>query len=481
VSDFDPLAYVQQKAQQAPPAFDPLAYASAVAADPSKQVTVSPLKEGEIEDPEGDAARALAEGTTAVMGSKLNPLNWPQMGADALAERSASTTKFNDPESGLEFDVPPMHPLVSTALKVAPLALGGAQIIKNAPKIAEAISSIPEVFSSGAAPKAAATVSDQILSKAQQAGYVVPPATTNPTVFNRTLEGIAGKANVAQAASVRNQAITNALARRALGLPEDAPLTSDTLDELRSNAGQSYEKVSNAGTINVDPQYHADISDLTKSSTKINKDFPSYQSGPQAQIKGLADSLRPANDSMDASTAVELSKDLRFNANANDSVAMRTGDPTAKAMGRAQRDAAEAIEDQVQRHLTANGQPDLADEWNQARTQIAKSYTVQKALDGAGNVDATKLGRALKNKNYNDELQTAGDFANAFPKAARVLPGKESMPGMSPLDVYGSVATSIAAGNPLPMLMGPGRMVARKLALSGQKPTVPLLSIPDSK
>lgn len=477
---FDPLAYAQQKAAEAPPAFDPLVYAQSVAADPSKQVVSEPLKEGEVEDPEGDAARALAQGTTAVMGSKLNPLNWPQMGADALAERSASTTKFNDPESGMEFDVPPMHPLVSTTLKVAPLALGGAQVIKNAPKIAEAISSIPELLSTST-PKAAATVSDQILSKARQAGYVVPPATTNPSLFNKAVEGVAGKANVAQAASVRNQVITNGLARRALGLPEDAPLTSDTLDELRSEAGKTYGKIENAGTINVDPQYHADISELTKSSTKINKDFPSYQSGPQAEIKRLAESLRPANDTMDAGTAVELSKDLRFNANANESMAMRTGDPSAKAMSRAQRDAAEAIEDQVQRHLTANGQPELAGEWNQARTQIAKSYTVQKALDGAGNVDATKLGKALKNKNYNDELQTAGDFANAFPKAARVLPGKESMPGMSPLDVYGSVATSIAAGNPLPMLMGPGRMVARKLALSGQKPSAPLLTIPGSK
>lgn len=476
---FDPLAYSQSQIAQTPPAFDPLAYAQSVAADPSKQVTLAASKDEEIADPEGDAAKALAQGTGAMMRSRLNPLNWPQMAADTLADQSAEYTKNIDPQSLQEYETPPVNPLISTAIKMAPMALGGAQIIKNVPRIAEAITSFPDLLSAEA-PKVA-TVSDQILSKAQQAGYVVPPATTNPSVFNRTLEGIAGKANVAQAASVKNQAITNSLARKALGLPQDAPLTSDTLDTLRGEAGQTYEKIANAGPINIDPQYHSDISDLTKSSTKINKDFPTYQSGPQAQIKSLADSLRPSNDTMDAGTAVELSKDLRFNANANDSVSLRTGDPTAKAMGRAQRDAAEAIEDQVQRHLTSNGEPDLANEWNAARTQIAKSYTVQKALDGAGNVDATKLGKALKNKNYNDELQTAADFANAFPKAARVLPGKESMPGMSPLDVYGSVATSIAAGNPLPMLMGPGRMVARKLALSGQKASVPLLTVPGSK
>lgn len=493
MTDFDPLAYAQQQANQAPPAFNPLVYAQATAADPSKRVAIVPDQEEGPYNPEADIANAEVGGAEAVAhaasggaGMLAGGLRYALGGGtgEEVGKFARSMTYEPKTEAGRavaggidtgasylgqkEGEAAGNWVLDKTG---SPLLASAANTAANIPQfLLPKLARLPEAAEE--APAKPISVSDQILAKSREAGYVVPPATTNPSIFNKAVEGIAGKANVAQAASVKNQAITNGLARQALGLPKDAPLTAETLDELRANAGQTYGKIENAGTINVDPQYHADIGALTKTSTKINKDFPSYQSGPQAQIKGLADSLKPANDTMDAGTAVELSKDLRFNANANESVALRTGDPTAKAMARAQRDAAEAVEDQVQRHLTAQGQPELANEWNQARTQIAKSYTVQKALDGAGNVDATKLGKALKNKNYNDELQTAADFANAFPKAARVLPGKESMPGMSPLDVYGSVATSIAAGNPLPMLMGPGRMVARKLALSGQKPPV---------
>jgi hypothetical protein len=153
------------------------------------------------------------------------------------------------------------------------------------------------------------------------------------------------------------------------------------------------------------------------------------------------------------------------------------GDPKLKTLAAAQQKAAAAIEDMVERHLEANGQPDLASAWDGARVHIAKTYSVQNALDGAGHVDATKLGKQLiKGKPLSGELETAANFANAFPKAARVLPGKESMPGMSPLDIYASLGTSIASGSPLPMLLGPGRMLARGLALSDVvQPTKPPL------
>jgi hypothetical protein len=509
MADFDPLAYAQQQASAEPPPFDPLAYAQAVAADPKKQVAIEPehpVKGSEATDGPLGFINGLAE--TAGKGILNIPYNAMHGAQDVLRRGLLSDTSAPDSDT-----INALHfPLSQNAQNVAssigetfrPLkdALGNeiksvatdkelATVKKAAPIVQDAVAMLPaaNAVKGGAsaiadldfsAPKltptgapAAPTVSDKILAKAREAGYVVPPVTTNPTMLNRTIEGIAGKANVAQAASIKNQVVTNGLARKALGLPEDAPLTTDTLDDLRAEAGKSYAKVADAGTITVDDKYHSDLADLTKTSTKINKDFPTYASGPQAQIKELSEQLKPSNNQMDAGTAVELSKDLRYNANANENMAARTGDPTAKSMARAQRDAAEAIEDQVKRHLQANGMPELADEWDDARTHIAKTYTVQKALDGAGNVDASKLGKALKNKNYNDDLQTAGDFANAFPKAARVQAGKESMPGLSPLDVYGSVTASLATGSPIPMALGPGRILARHLALSGQNPKSP--------
>ncbi len=346
----------------------------------------------------------------------------------------------------------------------APIALGLLRAPPGSPESAIE----PDTGPAGMPSKPSApSVSDDILANSRKAGYVVPPATTNPNLLNRGVEAFAGKASVAQAASIKNQAITNGLARKALDLPEDAQLTPDTLAASRAPANAVYEQVKGAGPIQVDPQYHSDLQALTKTGTTIQRDLPSYSSGSGAQIKALSDSLVPPSGTIDAETAVELSKDLRYNASANFSAAARNGDPNLKTLAAAQRDAAGAVEDLVGRHLESNGQPELSQAWDDARKHIAKTYSVQNALDGAGNVDATKLGKQLlKGKPLSDELETAANFANAFPKAARVLPGKESMPGMSPLDVYGSVAASLASGSPAPMLLGPGRMAARSAALS---------------
>lgn len=395
------------------------------------------------------------------LGFPTNPAAWP----GDLGKGAASLTKIAGGSPQTAADVGTVTE--NLAPLVAPLVLSkGEGILRDTTE-----SQIePPVAEGGEyTPPAAAkpTVRDQILADSKKAGYVVPPATSNPSLINRTAEAFAGKANVAQAASIKNQGITNSLARTALGLPDDAPLTADTMAVSRAPANAVYEQVKNAGPIQVDPQYHVDLDALTKTSNIIQKDLPEYASGAQTQIKSLSDSLRPPSGSIDSETAVELSKDLRYSASSNYSASARTGDPNLKTLARAQSDAAAAVEDQIERHLNSIGQADLSQAWDDARTHIAKTYSVQNALDGAGNVDAMKLGKQLiKGKPLSGELETAANFANAFPKAARVLPGKESMPGMSPLDVYGSVAASLAAGNPAPMLLGPGRMAMRSLALS---------------
>jgi len=73
---------------------------------------------------------------------------------------------------------------------------------------------------------------------------------------------------------------------------------------------------------------------------------------------------------------------------------------------------------------------------------------VEQALDGAGNVDAGKLGKQLiKGKPLSGNLEAAADFANAFPKAAKVGASKESMPGISPLDVATGVGAGLGVGS----------------------------------
>jgi hypothetical protein len=105
---------------------------------------------------------------------------------------------------------------------------------------------------------------DATLAAGQQAGYVVPPAQAKPTLVNKMMEGFSGKTSTAQAASVKNTTVTDDLARKSLGLPEDAPLTKETLGALRATAGESYEVVKKAGTITTGRQYAHDLSEITK-------------------------------------------------------------------------------------------------------------------------------------------------------------------------------------------------------------------------
>ena len=150
---------------------------------------------------------------------------------------------------------------------------------------------------------------------------------------------------------------------------------------------------------------------------------------------------------MDGETAVELSKNLRNQASAYWNSSGRTGDPVERSLAKAYSGAAAAVENAVQSHLESIGKPELADEWDQARRTIAKTYSVQSALDGAGNVDAAKLGKqSIKGKPLSGNMEMIADFANAYPKSSNVRWSKESVPGLSPLDVYGGSAVGLGAG-----------------------------------
>jgi hypothetical protein len=313
-----------------------------------------------------------------------------------------------------------------------------------------------------------AMVKAQTLNEAQKAGYVVPPATTNPTLANQALEGASGKIATAQAAAVRNQTVTNKLARQAVGLANDAPITPEALKSLRSTAGEVYNQVASSGKIKVDEQYLNDLAQLGKGVDEIAKDFPEANVGARQQIDKLVNSL--LRDTFDSSSALKYLRQLRADAAGNLTSAARGGDPEKQALGMAQREAAATLEDLIGRHLAENGQPELAQSFEQARRLIATSHTIENALNEAtGNVSAAKLASQLKGKPYGGELQVAAKFAQAFPKAAKEV--NESMPGISPLDYYGSVGAAGLFHSPHLLMLPAARMAIREALLSpfGQK------------
>ena len=92
-------------------------------------------------------------------------------------------------------------------------------------------------------------------------------------------------------------------------------------------------------------------------------------------------------------------------------------------MGRASRALANALENQIERNLTAQGQDgaQLLQGFRQARQLMARTHTVEDAIrEGSGNVNAAMIARELQNgRPLTGELETVGRFANTYPRAAQ--------------------------------------------------------------
>ena len=123
------------------------------------------------------------------------------------------------------------------------------------------------------------SVKDATLATAKEAGYVVPPSMQDGGFIARAAEGLSGKYKTNQLAGIRNQKVTDSLARQALGLPEDAPLTSEAMQALRARAFQSgYEPVAGAGKVVTDDAYKAAMDAIVSKYQGAAADFPGVAS-----------------------------------------------------------------------------------------------------------------------------------------------------------------------------------------------------------
>lgn len=357
-----------------------------------------------------------------------------------------------------------LQPTTSTQERVVNTGLGaatGAVAQYAGQKISGYIGRrIAERTASAQSTAAQNAVRDATLAEARTAGYVVPPATTNPTAVNRIAESVSGKAATQQTAAVRNQAVTNRLIRADLRLPKDAPITRQSLKGIRDTAGAVYRAVKNAGQIVADGDYLDDLARISEGIDEVAKDFPDANVGAGKEVNELVDTL--LRDRFNASSAVEYTKQLRHAASANLAHGV---DPTRRALGMAQRDAAGALEDMVFRHLQNTGRGNLAARFDDARMLIAKTYSVEGALnESTGNVVASALARELKRgKPLTGGIATAAKFAQAFPRAAQEI---THSPGVSAVDaLVGGVGA--ATVNPAMIGIPAARIGARSAILSG--------------
>lgn len=313
-----------------------------------------------------------------------------------------------------------------------------------------------------AAEAAAQRVSDATKNATTRAGqglgYVVPPTHANPTMTNRVLEGLAGKLDTQQQAAGQNQVVTDQIAKRAIGLLDDQPLSVEAVKAARKTAGQAYEAIRSRGTpFAADRQFIDDLAEISTQNGVLAREIPELAS------KDLDDVVTAfAKQEYSPAGMVEVLKKLRSDAKAM----FRSDDPAKQAMARAYRGLSDALEGLVERNLEQSGDEALLASFRNARELIAKTHTIENALnEGSGHVIARKLaGELSRGTPLKGDLKTAAQFAQTYPRATQEV--TTSMPGISPLDFYGAGGASAILGNLAPMLFPVARMAARSGLLS---------------
>jgi hypothetical protein len=395
--------------------------------------------------PDDPASRYLHAGGQGVAAGMIAPQNAPQALASAAMGAGGAVAGEGAAQAGAD----PATQIL--AASVLPAATAAAAMRARA-----------QVAGAPARDARAAQVGP-LARELQDAGYVFPPAQTNPSALNKTLSGISGKAATEQEASLRNQPLTNQLARTAVG--ETGPLlTPEGLAQIRKDAAKDYDAVKSA------PQPFAITPDYVRTLVDLNNRYVQRLGGgggqapmeslrlPQVE-RLLQDAARPE---FSPTSAVELMKRLRRDADDH----FRNGN---SEQAHYEKGLANALEDVIGDNLAQQGQPDLLAKFRDARARIAKAHTVEDALNAStGDVDARKLHAALqRGAPLTDELLTAARAGGFAPLSAR--PFNQTPPGPTALDTgiaVAGLATGIHPGFMAGVMLPHARAAARNLVLS---------------
>lgn len=228
-------------------------------------------------------------------------------------------------------------------------------------------------------------VRDKTLAEARTLGLNVPPTVAGGGKVAKGLESVAGKAAVAQEASIRNQHVIDHIARTESGLKPNEPITEGTLAKAREVMAQPYREIAA-----LSPKAKAALDDL-KEARLDSKDAWKKYGGP-------------------------------------------SGGPAERREALAADSKVSKLEKLIDIEATKAGRVDLLPALKKARIAIAKNHDVESALNiGSGSVDASKIGRILDRrgeKAVTGGLQTIGKFQQAFPDFARIRPSGQSSPGV---------------------------------------------------
>lgn len=279
----------------------------------------------------------------------------------------------------------------------------------------------------------------------RDAGYVVPPAYSNPNAKNTAMETIAGTTESQKQASILNERNSARLVRKELGLNEDVPLNGETIDKLLYATAQPYREVANLPKLPLKQTGTAYLGD--KTIRMYSKATPSPEQ--------LLHDWKDANDN-----ARNLWKDYQRNAQVETLDKYRAEIKRADGLSSAMEDVANAA-----------NRPELVQQLRDARVKLAKIHAVDQSLNAdRGEISTIDLARAKdRGVKLTGELDTIAKMGSTYPLAVRDPKRIDKAGNLRGDVIAGSMAGGVGYG--LGQLAGLGPMGS--MAIGAAASTVP--------
>lgn len=310
--------------------------------------------------------------------------------------------------------------VVTTPIKEATKKLAGPirTSVKDSPEVYHLKNYLNEAEDAQNALKVQNFNRDRAVTQAIANGYKVTPSAAGSGKLSRIAEGIGGQAKTAEQARIANQTVTNNLAKKYIGLDAEREFTADAINELKDLHNQAYVDISA-------------LPEITKEvKTPIKNDLMN-------RFETTTETVIPSGAKL-----LEDLKDTRFQAKAswrNYTYGENAGNPEMFKRAKMLDLHADRLEKQIDELAKAHNKPELVSNLQDARTNLAKIYTVEKAFnDETGNVNAAVFRNVLnKKKLLTDEALHIAKFSKAFPDLARVPKNMATTP-ISPIDIAAS-------------------------------------------
>lgn len=308
--------------------------------------------------------------------------------------------------------------------------LGGRAAIAKAPALADAAQAAFERAKTAKQEKLGQTIADGVIESgniaprldamkvADKHGVTLDPVSANPSTLNSVLEASADQSLIRNKAANRNIPIANNIAKKELGVDNGVALTPEVFDAVRAEKAKAYEDLRNLPEFPVDATYTKDIGSINRLEGMTEQGKAALKDPKIEELQAKVN-----QGSWNGNDIVTLMQEYRKIG--NDALNKQgVQGAVTPAIGRAYKDAAKALENLVDRHLTrldeANpnaGFGDVAANFKDARTVIAKAHTLQKATSLEGNVNPVALAaEAEKSRSFTGGVQELAQLGSSFPE-----------------------------------------------------------------